>query len=1415
MSNQQDFANWLQEIDLSTDECQLILDSWEVKKIEFANNTKKVARLNLKPLVILPLPTVDKLVKKLENSPSRPQIIWEHKTCWKEYLTNIKSYLDHFFRQQLSENDIRKIDFLFDYVDNDRLKITFPSQYLYDVFGKNNSFQEELLFFLKGYGIYVASLNIFYDSAVKTETKQSPFKTKSKEEIQTLINQTREGVIEGKILNVNNKMFSNKQTFEFLLEGREETKELILAKEATIFDPDRDTDLLKKGQWLKVHFFKAKNNPNHKITHTANGNYQFQKRKLKDVATKLEKIAPFFKRLDQAPEKRVELHTHTKMSGLDGIGDIEDYLAYANHWQHQAIAITDHQNVHIFPDCDKIAQKYPDLKVIFGCEFEFLAKAPVVLTDNLEGSISDAKLLFFDLETTGLSAYFDEIIEFAGVVVQNGITIKKESFLIQAKKTVPQQIYEFTHIDPKEHQTKAIPFAQAMQRINNLLTDTVLVAHNANFDVTFLNIAFAKLGLPPIQNPVLDTLSLGYFLEPKLSSYRLQRLARRYKVPYSKSESHRAIYDTKVLQKLFFNMTSKLSTFQQLFAMNQSEQLFHKGFYDHIILLAKNKTGLKALYHLVSHTHTETLYKKPLLLKSELEKYRQHLLVGSSCYNGEVFKAACYSDDQTLINKIKFYDYLEVQPLEVYQHLIIKEILTKTDLEKAVWRIIKFAKQLNKLVVATGDVHYLHPEHRPYRDIFVFNKQLRGEWHDLYDFRERLKATPPQYFRTTEEMLGAFAFLKDQALIKEIVITNPNLIANQIEKVRCFEQDFVMPQFKNASQILKNTVAQKMLAKYGPHPDVKVQKRLDQELKNIIDAKYATIYLISYYLTDYTTKQNHFFGSRGSVGSSFVAHCLDITEVNPLSPHYLCNRQGCHYFEWATTGPYLSGYDLPEKQCPRCSQPLTRDGHEISFETFLGLESENIPDIDLNFSGEFQQEAQQYVVDLFTKEIGEHKIFWTGTVSTVAERSAYGYYKSFVESDRGHCGDENKAIAYCTGVKKTTGQHPGGLMIIPKERDILDYSPYNYPSNNKEAGNLTTHFDYHVLKNQLLKIDILGHDDPTGLKMLYELTQVDPRSIFLGDQKIIKLFNNQQVLGLPEFGTNFVTRLLKEVTVTGFADLIAISGLSHGKNVWESNARDLINEKKHTLSTVISSRDDILFFLIQKGVSRKFAYQIMQKVKKGMLLSNSEEKKLQKHDIPQWYIDSCKKIKYLFPKAHAVAYVIMACRFAWFKIHYPAQFYAVYFSIHASIIFDLKTILGGEAVIKEKLKEIKSFKNRANGGVSTKDKALLPTYEVAKEMWQKDIPMVNLDLKLSQATDFTISTVDGKTVLIPPFSVVDRLGLEFAKSIAQQRDQKMFSSQEDFKERTGVNKVVFDNLIELGLFKDLSKGKQNTFDFSI
>lgn len=1406
-----DFLILLTKIGVEAHHFPLLERSLEIKKL-FFDKTNKSIILVVKQITILPLPVFLHFLDKTAKSSLPLVVSWHKQLIWNDAITKVQDYLVFYYRQTLPA-EMSFTDWEVTVNTDNTLQI--KTAHNPHVFLKHKTTVLQKL--NEQSGIAVNDLVFLALSSNKTAfPKMDRAIVEEQQQIQQQIQEVNKNhsphKIIGKVLSVKEKVYLDHHKFEILLETPTRTVFVFLEKKVQ----ETDAYVFPPNSWFAFYG-------------------QFQDAKNEKFQTdRFLPEQPLFKRHDQAKSKRVELHTHTKMSALDGVGDIADYLTYVNHWNHPAIAITDHQNVHVFPECEKLNKQYPNLKIIFGCEFDFLSEDGWAINKLITGNIAKQKLVFFDIETTGLSVYFDNIIEFAALVVQDGHIIKRETFLIQGAKNIPKNICELTKISQAEYQSKAIPMSEALAKIQAIFQNNILVAHNINFDIDFINAALTKAGFAELDNPLIDTLNVLRFLQPKLKLYKLNSGAKFYKLPYTKFLAHRAIYDTEVVKNLFdaFLNVHKIDDLQQFWKMNNDDKIRSKLFPKHINVLVKNQKGLKDLYHLVSLTHTKTLYREPVLEKSVLEQYRDNFFVGSGCYNGEVFNNACFASDEKLLNSLKFYDYIEIQPLEVYQHLVQKEFISKANLKKAVLRIIMAAKKLNKIIVATGDVHYLEPEHRLHRDIFIFNKQLGGRYHHLYDFKKRIKQTPPQHLRTTDEMLEAFRFL-DPATAWEIVVTNTNLIADQIEKVRCFPKEFVMPVIDDAKKILKTVSYQKLSSKYGPKPDLLLQKRFDKELQQIQESGYSTIYLISYYLTEYSLKKGHLFGSRGSVGSSFLAYCLDITEVNPLRPHYHCSK--CFHFEWNNNSKYSSGFDLPNKACPKCALALVKNGHEIAFESFLGIDSDTIPDIDLNFSGLFQQEAQKFVFDLLTEKIGNNKIFWTGTVSTVASKTAYGYYKSYLENrelnDLRPYPEIQKIIHYCLGVKKTTGQHPGGLMIIPNDYDVLEFTPYNFPSNNKETEILTTHFDYHVLQNQLLKIDILGHDDPTGLKLLQDMTGVDPQSIDLGDPKIIALFSDvtvlgiskpkanshfkNGVLGIPEFGTKFVSRMLNDIQVKSFAHLIAVSGLSHGKNVWENNAKSLIEQNKFTLDQVISCRDDILLFLIQNGLNKRFAYNIMKRVKKGLSPSPEQEAKMLAAKIPKWYVESCRKIKYLFPKAHATAYVIMACRFAWFKIHYPHEFYATYFSIRC-VVFDLITIMAGAEMIKARYKVLKAREkvwNNRTDQLSTKEKKLLPIYEISLEMCIRGVQLANLDLDLSHASNFIVHKVNDQKVIIPPFIAVDGLGIEVATKIVQERDKKKFKSQEDFKNRTGVNQIVFQILSKLGVFATMRQSNQSRFDF--
>ncbi len=1408
---QKNFINLLQKIGVSEKNCSIVQTNLEIQNLQVDSTTKEVL-INIKQLSIINIEIIKEIENKAKKSRFKISLQWEKQFNWKHEINIVQNYIIFFHKNIYINPQINdKFDLSF---DEKKLKITLKIPKI-----NFSEYEKELKKFLLKYGIFVEKIEVDQIEIYKNKESIAE-KTKilnnlainEEREIKNKYLENNKKVTEifGKILTVTEKIFTNNHTFQILLETQEKTFIVYFTKNSKKFN----TNILQKYQWI---IFWGKNNKNNVF-----------------YADSFKKRQPIFKRLDKANNKRVELHVHTKMSALDGIGEIEDYLSYAQAWKHPAIAFTDHENIHIFPECERLSVKYPDVKIIFGCEFEFLSKPGLIISKNIDGLIENQKMVFFDIETTGLSPNFHKIIEFAAIIVENNLIKEKKSFLIKSENKLSEHTQKLTQISQEEYDKNAINIDVALKEIKNVFQDAILIAHNINFDISFINQAFALKKWKKINNPTIDTLNLSRHLDSKLRQHRLGKVAKRYKIHYLKSQAHRAIYDTKVLQQIFEAMINfnKIISFKEIWEMNNNINIRKKLFANHINVLAKNKQGLRDLYHLVSHTHTKTLYRKPVLEKSELEKFKKNLLIGSGCYNGEIFNLACFNTQKELEEAMDFYDYIEVQPPEVYQHLIDKEIINIQNLKQIIKNIIQTAKKLKKIVVATGDVHYLEPKHRMYRDIFVFNKQLGGSFHSLYDSKERVKKTPPQYLRTTEEMLEIFNFL-DPDLAYEIVVKNTNIVAAQIEKNKCFDKEFIMPKIINDKTDLIRISEEKLLKKYGKNLDLDLKKRFDHELKQIIKSGYSTIYLISYYLTDYSLKNGYLFSSRGSVGSSFLAFCLDITEVNPLKPHYICNK--CFYFEWNKDLNFLSGFDLINKNCPKCNNLLQKNGHEIAFESFLGLNSETIPDIDLNFSGLFQLEAQRFVFDFLTKKLGKNKVFWTGTVSTVAAKSAYGYYKNYLEkknqTDNLPFAEVQKILFYCSGVKKTTGQHPGGLMIIPKERNILDFTPYNFPSNNTNSDNLTTHFDYHVLKNQLLKIDILGHDDPTGLKMLQEMTKINPKNIDLGDKNVIKLFsdisvlkikkNNKfkkrsGVLGIPEFGTKFVIKMLSDINVTSFSNLIAVSGLSHGKNVWENNAKNLIQEEKFSLDDVISCRDDILLFLIKNGLEKKFAYQVMNKVKKGKLLNNEEEEEMKRKKIPKWYIESCQKIRYLFPKAHATAYVIMACRFAWFKIYYPHEFYATYFSIRCKV-FDLETILQGPEVVQDKYQKIKSKMNiwqQKKDQLSTKEENLMPIYKITLEMFEREIKIVSLDLNLSNIDRFIVKKNKEKNkVIIPPFTSIDGLGIELAKKIVEEREIKNFSSQEDFKIRTRVNQTVFEKLLKLGLFVNLNKSDQNTFDF--
>ena len=1226
-------------------------------------------------------------------------------------------------------------------------------------------------------------------------------------------------VLQGKIITLFLQKYSKKPQYFLTLENQEGVYNLVVLKSLLTLNQVSQFHL---GSWWRFECHWDPKQNKHQIT-TA------------------QEIAPLITRFDGALQKRIEFHVHTKMSALDGVGDLEDYLVYANAWKHPAIAITDHENVHSFAEAQLLQAKFPKLKIIYGCEFNYVVDDhfPLVLNPQPNAQLlKNQELVFFDLETTGLVPEQHHIIQFAAVVLKNGLILEKVSFFVQTSQTISTNIWKLTNIDQQKYHSTAIPIQEAFQQIQKVFANRILVAHNAQFDTAFLRVLYRNFGTS-FGNSTIDSLRLSHLVNPDFPRHTLAILARKLKIATSKKHFHSAVYDARILAMVFESLLerSNFTTLDQLTAKNRDRTLLERGFPYHVNLLVKNQTGLKHLYQLVSLSHTKTLFQqRPVLLASQLALYRQHFLVGAACYNSEVFQMALNGTTAQLTEAIRKYDYIEIQPPEVYAHLCQQEKLTEAELHVLLKRIIAVATEAKVLIIASGDVHYVNPEDRIYRDVLVSNKMLRGSRHPLYNKSTKPTRTPLQYLRTTNEMKAALHFLGDDKLIHRLVVTNCHKLNAQIANVKCFNRPRTLPEIPNVNQMLTDLARTKLKAKFGHRIDLQVQKRFDQELTTIIDAGFATIYLIAYKLTNYSLENGFLFSSRGSVGSSFLAYCLDISEVNPLPPYYACKR--CHYFQWSRTTNQI-GFDLPVQTCPNCQIPLIGDGNNIIFESFLGLKVDVKPDIDLNFSSWFQEKAQSYVTEYLTNYFGKQHVFRAGTISTLANRSAYNLYRNYIETEHDNqdkalpFGQKEQIIYYCTGIKRTTGQHPGGLMIIPKNREIYDYCPYNYPSNNRNVGILTTHFDYHVLNDHLLKIDILGHDDPTGLRILQQLTNQNPGAIPFNDRQVVRLFSDISVLGiqpkavlnettgalgLPEYGTPFVRKILQKVQVKTFAGLIAVSGLSHGTNVWENNAKTLMLEHNFALEDVIACRDDILLFLINQGMTKLAAFAIMNKIKYGKGLNVTDEKLLKQHRVPDWYVDSCKKIGYLFPRAHATAYAIMAYRFAWFKLHHPHQFYAMYFTIRCAV-FDLKTIISGPQTVLAKYQKLQktlkaNYKGSKTAALSNQERALIPILEVVLEMYARQIKMIDLNLEHSDAMQFRVISHQGVPVIVPPFNAVNGLGGEVAQRIVKVRQEKPFTDQADFKKRTKINQTLFQYLQRTGFFANLRQDKQANFTFT-
>ncbi|MFW3653356.1 PolC-type DNA polymerase III [Vagococcus fluvialis] len=1110
-------------------------------------------------------------------------------------------------------------------------------------------------------------------------------------------------------------------------------------------------------------------------------------------------------RKDTAPEdqKRVELHAHTNMSTMDAVSSATALVTQAAKWGMPAIAITDHAGAQAFPDAYHAGQKN-GVKILFGLEANVVDDGVPIAYQPKHVLLTDATYIVFDVETTGLSAVYDTIIELAAVRMHKGNVIDTFEQFIDPGHPLSQTTINLTGItDEMVRGSKSEKEVLTMFR--EFCGEDILVAHNASFDMGFLNTSYEKYDMPEAPNPVIDTLELSRLLHPEMKSHRLNTLSKKYNI--NLEQHHRAVYDSEATGHLCWIFVKKA---KEDFGVEYHDEFNqHIGEGDaykrarpfHVTILAKTQDGLKNLFKLISMSNVNYYYRVPRIPRSKLNELREGLLIGSACSSGEIFEAMMQKGVDEAKKRAKFYDYIEIMPKPVYAPLISAELVKNNeDMEDIIQNLVQIGEDLNKPVVATGNVHYINEEESIYRKILI---NSMGGANPL-----NRHSLPDVKFRTTNEMLEEFAFLGKE-VAQKVVVDNTHLIAEMCEEVVPVKKDLYTPKIEGSEDEITNLSYSEAHRLYGEELPEIVVKRIEKELKSINGNGFSVIYLISQKLVHKSLQDGYLVGSRGSVGSSFVATMTGITEVNPLPPHYRCPE--CKYSEFFEDGSYGSGFDLPEKECPTCGARLFKDGHDIPFETFLGFHGDKVPDIDLNFSGVYQSTAHNYTKLLF----GEDYVYKAGTIGTVADKTAYGFVKGY-ERDNNYnfrAAEIDRLAKGSTGVKRTTGQHPGGIIVIPDYMDVYDFTPIQYPADDQTAEWRTTHFDFHSIHDNVLKLDILGHDDPTVIRMLQDLSGIDPKTIPTDDPEVMKIFAGPQVLGvepdqifsktgtlgIPEFGTKFVRGMLEQTHPTTFSELLQISGLSHGTDVWLGNADELIKRGEATLAKVIGCRDDIMVYLMHAGLEDGIAFKIMESVRKGKGIPDDWQKEMRDNNVPEWYIDSCLKIKYMFPKAHAAAYVLMALRVAYFKVHFPIIYYAAYFSVRADD-FDIAAMSQGKEATKAAMKEIMDKGMDA----STKEKNLLTVLELANEMLERGFKFGMIDLYKSDAENFII---DGDT-LIAPFRSVPSLGANVAKQIVIARNESKFLSKEDLANRGKVSKTIIEYMTENGVLKDLPDENQ-------
>ena len=1136
----------------------------------------------------------------------------------------------------------------------------------------------------------------------------------------------------------------------------------------------------------------------------------------------IKKIAPFTSsRADTSPEKRVELHCHTKMSDMDGVSDAKAIIKRAYEWGHRAIAITDHGVVQAFPEANHCFDSWggvvppdADFKVIYGVE-AYLVDDMKGIVQNSKGQSMRGTFVVFDIETTGFSALRDKIIEIGAVRVEDGKIVGRFSEFVNPRIPIPFRIEKLTSINDSMV-AGADSIDVILPRFVEFCRGAVMVAHNAEFDMSFIEKNCGDLGIETDYTSV-DTVGMARFLLPQLNRFKLDTVAKA--VGVSLEHHHRAVDDAECTAQIF----QKFITMCEEREISTLDELNEKGAVSvnavqkmptyHAIILAKNDTGRVNLYHLVSDSHLIYYHRRPRIPKSLYLKYQEGLMIGSACEAGELYQAVLNGRPEPEIARlVNFYDYLEIQPIGNNAFMLRDEdrtdIQTEDDLREVNRKIVKLGEMFNKPVVATCDVHFLDPSDEVYRRII-----MAGKGFDDADLQ------PPLFLHTTEEMLEEFSYLGSEKA-EEVVITNPNRIADMVEKISPIHKGKCPPVIENSDEMLREICYSKAHEIYGEKLPKVVEERLERELNSIISNGYAVMYMIAQKLVWKSNSDGYLVGSRGSVGSSFAATMSGITEVNPLSPHYYC--PSCHYcdFDSDEVRAYSgrAGCDMPDKNCPVCGKPLTKEGFDIPFETFLGFKGDKEPDIDLNFSGDYQGKAHRYVEVIF----GAGQTFKAGTIGTLAEKTAFGYVKNYFEergSRKRYC-EINRIVQGCTGVRRTTGQHPGGIIVLPIGWDIEEFTPVQHPANDMSSDIITTHFDYHSIDSNLLKLDILGHDDPTMIRMLEDLTGINAREIPLDSKEVMSLFKNTDALGItpddirgcplgclgvPEFGTDFAMQMLIDANPTSFSDLVRISGLSHGTDVWLGNAQDLIKSGTATITTCICTRDDIMIYLINKGLEHGQAFTIMESVRKGKGLKPDWIDDMKAHDVPDWYIESCKKIKYMFPKAHAAAYVMMGWRIAYCKIYYPLAYYAAFFSIRATA-FSYELMCQG----KEKLEYFMDDYEKRKDTLSKKEQDTYRDMKIVQEMYARGFEFVPIDLYKANAHTFQI--MDDK--LMPALDTIEGLGDRAADAVVLAAEEGEFLSKDDFRNRTKVSKTVIDLMDDLGLFGDLPDSNQmSLFDF--